>query len=109
MVSDLIFSYVIAPVWLIAVFIVGPLLTLMAVSTAIMVSSRVSDPRVAEQLSAIVILPLLMLIIGQSVGFILVDQRVIIILGVVVAVIDAVLFYFSVKVFQREAILTRWK
>ena len=109
MVSDLIFSYMIAPVWLIAVFIVGPLLTLMAVSTAIMVSSRVSDPRVAEQLSAIVILPLLMLIIGQSVGFILVDQRVIIILGVVVAVIDAVLFYFSVKVFQREAILTRWK
>jgi ABC-2 type transport system permease protein len=74
-----------------------------------MVSSRVSDPRVAEQLSAVVILPLMMLIIGQSVGFILVDQRVILIMAVVVAVVDAVLFYFSVKVFQREAILTRWK
>ena len=50
-----------------------------------------------------------MLIIGQSVGFILIDERVIVIMGVVVAAIDAVLFYFSVKVFQREAILTRWK
>jgi ABC-2 type transport system permease protein len=109
MVSDLIFGYVIAPMWLIAIFIVGPLLTLMAVSTTIMVSSRVSDPRVAEQLSAVVILPLIMLIIGQSVGFILIDQRVIIIMGIVVALIDAVLFYFSVRIFQREVILTRWK
>jgi ABC-2 type transport system permease protein len=109
MVSELIFSYVIAPMWLIAIFVVGPLLTLMAVCTAIMVSSRVTDPRVAEQLSAVVILPLLMLIIGQSVGFILIDQRVIIVMGLVVAVVDVVLFYFSVKIFQREAILTRWK
>ncbi|MCB9422569.1 MAG: ABC transporter permease subunit [Ardenticatenaceae bacterium] len=109
MVSDLIFGYLIAPMWLIAIFIVSPLLTLMAVSAAIMVSSRVSDPRVAEQLSAVVILPLLMLIIGQSVGFILINQMVILIMGVIVAVVDAVLFYFSVKIFQREAILTRWK
>lgn len=109
MVSDLIFSFAIAPMWLIAIFIVSPLLTLMAVSTAIMVSSRVSDPRVAEQLSAVVILPLIMLIIGQSAGFILIDQRVIIIMGIGVALIDAVLFYFSVRVFQREVILTRWK
>jgi ABC-2 type transport system permease protein len=109
MVSGLIFSYVIAPMWLIAIFIVSPLLTLMAVSTAIMVSSRASDPRVAEQLSAVVILPLMMLIIGQSAGFILLDQRAIIIMGLVVVLIDAVLIYFSVKVFQREVILTRWK
>jgi ABC-2 type transport system permease protein len=109
MVSDLIFGYLVAPMWLIAIFVISPLLTLMAVSTAIMVSSRVSDPRVAEQLSAVVILPLLMLIIGQSVGLILIDQRVILIMGVVVAILDAVLFYFSVKIFQREAILTRWK
>jgi ABC-2 type transport system permease protein len=81
----------------------------MAVSTAIMVSSRASDPRVAEQLSAVVILPLMMLIIGQSAGFILLDQRAIIIMGLVVVLIDAVLIYFSVKVFQREVILTRWK
>ncbi len=109
MITDLIFGYLVAPMCLLAIFVVGQLLTLMAVAAAMMVSSRVSDPRVAEQLSAVVILPLLMLIIGQSVGLILIDQRVILIMAVVVAIIDAVLFYFSVKVFQREAILTRWK
>ncbi len=109
MVTETIFGYLVAPMWLIAVFIVGPLLALMAVSAAIMISSRVSDPRVAEQLSAIVVLPLLMLIIGQSVGFILIDRRVIVLMGVVVAVLDAGLLYLSVRVFQRETILTRWK
>ena len=109
MVTETIFGYLVAPMWLMAVFIVGPLLALMAVAAAIMISSRVSDPRVAEQLSTIVVLPLLMLIIGQSVGFILIDQRVVILMGVVVAVLDVGLLYFSVKVFQRESILTRWK
>lgn len=109
MVTKTIFAYLVAPMWLTAVFIVGPLLALMAVASAIMISSRVSDPRVAEQLSAIVVLPLLMLIIGQSVGFILIDQRVIVLMGVIVAVLDAGLLYLAVKVFQRETILTRWK
>jgi ABC-2 type transport system permease protein len=109
MVAPTIFGYLIAPVWLIAVFIVGPLLALMAVAAAIMISSRVTDPRVAEQLSAVVVLPILMLVIGQSVGFILIDRRVVILLGAAVAVLDAGLLYLSVKLFQRETILTRWK
>ncbi len=109
MVTERIFAYLVAPMWLTAVFIVGPLLALMAVAAAIMISSRVSDPRVAEQLSAIVVLPLVMLLIGQSVGFILIDQRVILWMGVIVAALDVGLMYLAVKVFQRETILTRWK
>lgn len=109
MVSREVFAYLVAPVWLMAIFVVSPLLTLLAVSAAIMVSSRVSDPRVAEQMSTVVILPIIMLILGQSVGFILIDQRVILIMGVVVAILDVLLVYLSVKIFQRETILTRWK
>lgn len=109
MVNDIVFAHLIAPEWLLAILVVSPLLTLMSVSVAIMISSRVTDPRVAEQLSAVVILPLILLVIGQSMGFILIDQRVIFIVGAVVALIDAILLYLSIKIFQREAILTRWK
>lgn len=109
MVNDAVFARVVAAEWLIAIFIVSPLLTLLSVSLAMIISSRVTDPRVAEQLSALVILPLMMLVIGQSVGFVLIDQRVIIIIGVVVALLDVFLIYLSVKLFQREVILTRWK
>lgn len=109
MVNDAVFAAALAPLWLIAIFIVGPLLTLLAVSIAIMVSSRVSDPRVAEQLSAVVILPLILLLVGQSVGFILINQQLIIIIAITVALLDIGLLYLSVRLFQRETILTRWK
>jgi ABC-2 type transport system permease protein len=109
LVNDVVFGYMLQPLWLIAIGVVSPLLALMAVSFGLMVSSRVSDPRVAEQVSAVVILPLVLFIVGQSVGLILIDQRTIILMAVIVALIDAVLIYFTVKLFQRETILTRWK
>jgi len=95
--------------WLIAIFIVGPLLTLLSVSAALIVSSRVSDPRVAEQLSALVILPLVLLLVAQSTGLILLDRRAVIVMALVVALLDSALVYLSVRLFQRETILTRWR
>jgi ABC-2 type transport system permease protein len=95
--------------WLIAIFVVGPLLALAAVSVAVMVSSRANDPRVAEQLSMLVILPLLGLFFGQVTGLILVNQRVIIWMAIGMAVLDTGLLYLATQIFQREAILTRWK
>lgn len=109
MVSDSVFSAVVDPMWLLAIFVVGPLLALLAVTFAMIVSSRVSDPRVAEQLSTFVILPLILLIIGQSVGFIIISRQTIVVIGLIVAVLDAVMVYLSVRLFEREVILTRWK
>jgi ABC-2 type transport system permease protein len=95
--------------WLLAIFVVSPLLTILAACSAVIVSSRVTDPRVAEQMSAVVILPLVLLIIGQSVGLILIDRQIMIIIGLVVLALDAILLYLSIRLFQRETILTRWK
>lgn len=95
--------------WLIAIFIVAPLLTLLSTSIAVMVSSRASDPRVAEQLSALVMLPLILLLLGQSLGFVLLDRQLMILIAVGVFVLDIVLVYLAVRLFQRETILTRWR
>jgi len=97
------------PMWLLAVFVVGPLLAVLSVNFAIMVSSRVNDPRVAEQLSAVVILPLLLLFFGQIAGFLIVNRAVILVLAAVLVVVDAILIRLAVRTFQREAILTRWR
>ncbi len=109
LVSDAVFSRLVDPMWFLAIFIVGPLLALLAVCVALLISSRVSDPRAAEQLSALIVLPLLLIVIGQSLGFILIDSRAIMLIGLVVAVLDAVLVMITVQLFQRETILTRWK
>jgi ABC-2 type transport system permease protein len=109
MVSDAVFARALNPLWLVAVFLVSPLLTLFAVTIAVMVSSRVTDPRVAEQLSTLVILPIIFLILGQSVGWLLVDGQLVLLLGGVLLFVNAGLVYLSVKLFEREVILTRWK
>lgn len=107
--ADMVLTYLFAPVWVLAIFVVGPLMTLLSVSVAIMVSSRVTDPRVAEQLSALVILPIILLLVGQSVGWLIVSAELIYLLGGIVLVLDVALGFLTVKTFQRETILTRWK
>jgi len=107
--SPAIFGEFFAAQWLLAILVVAPLLTLLSACVAVIVSSRVSDPRVAEQLSSVVILPLILLVIGQSVGLILINRQIILLMGVVVLVLDAVLLWLAVRLFQRETILTRWK
>ena len=97
------------PLWLTAVFVVGPLLALAAVSAAVMISSRVNDPRVAEQLSALVVLPVLVLFFGTISGFIVLNAQLILWLAAALAVLDAGLIFFATQLFQRETILTRWK
>ncbi len=97
------------PRWLIAILIVGPLMAIMAVNVSIMVSSRVNDPRVAEQLSMVVILPVLAIFFGQLAGLFVVNRQLILVAALVLIVVDAFLVYLAIQVFQRENILTRWK
>jgi len=107
--TEMLFDFVLAPVWLLAIFVVGPLLSFLGVSVAIIVSSRVTDPRTAEQLAGVVVLPVILLLVGQSMGFIVISRELIYLLGGVVLVLDIVLGYLMFKSFQREVILTQWK
>jgi ABC-2 type transport system permease protein len=95
--------------WLIAIFLVGPLLALLAVTFSLMVSSRVNDPRVAEQISMIVIIPVLGGFFGQVAGLFFLNQQLILAVAVIMILVDAVMLYLATRTFQRESILTRWR
>jgi len=97
------------PMWLLAVFGGGPLLALLSVSVALMVSSRVNDPRVAEQLTGVVAVPILMLVFGQVSGLLVLDRSLVALFLLSLAVLDVALLFLTVRVFDRENILTRWK
>ena len=107
--NPLVLKALLDPMWLIAVVIVGPLMALMAVNASIMISSRVTDPRVAEQLSMVVIVPVLALFFGQISGLFIINSTLILLIAVILVLVDILLVYMAVKVFQRENILTRWK
>jgi ABC-2 type transport system permease protein len=94
---------------LLAVFAVGPLLAFLAVTFALMVSSRVNDPRVAEQVSMVIIIPVIAGFFGQISGLFILNKEIITITALVMLVLDGGMFYLATKVFQRESILTRWR
>jgi len=95
--------------WLIAIFIVGPLLAILAVAFSLMVSSRVNDPRVAEQISMVMILPVLGGFFGQVAGLFILNKEIISVVAIVMLALDVLMVYLATRVFQREQILTRWK
>lgn len=98
-----------SPTWLLAIFVVGPLVSVLAVNFALIVSSRVSDPRVAEQISGVLIVPLIALVFAQLAGFIIVNLQLMLGVILVLFIIDTALIYVGARLFQRETILTRWK
>ena len=95
--------------WLIAIFIVGPLMAIMSIDVSIIVSSRVNDPRVAEQLSMVVIVPLLAIFFAQIGGLIVINSKLVLGIAGGLVFLDCILVYLAVRLFQRETILTRWK
>lgn len=95
--------------WLIAILLVGPLLALLTSTFSLMVSSRVNDPRVAEQISMVIIVPVLGGFFGQVAGLFVLNGSVISVVAVVMLALNILMMYLASQVFQRESILTRWK
>ncbi len=98
-----------SPTWLLAIFVVGPLISVLAVNFALIVSSRVSDPRVAEQISGVLVVPLIALVFAQVAGLIILNLQVMLGAILLLLVVDAALIYTGARLFQRETILTKWK
>ena len=107
--SQAVVGALLRPMWLLAVFLVGPLMAVMSVNFSLMVSSRVNDPRVAEQFSALVILPVVGAFMAQMLGVLLLDETLVILFGAIILVLDFILIYLAIRLFERENILTRWK
>jgi ABC-2 type transport system permease protein len=90
-------------------FLVGPLSALAALQLAVCVSSRVNDARAAQQIGALVILPLAGALVAQLTGALMFTVPVILGVSLVLAVGNVVLMMIAIRLFDRESILTRWK
>lgn len=108
-VSDRVFWIFVDPMWLVALLVLAPLLTVLAVSASIIVSSRASDPAAAQQVGGLVVIPLVLLLISTLSGLVQLSGLVFWATAAVVAAIDVVLLRLGVRLFSRESILTRWK
>jgi len=108
-VSRAVIGYIAGPTWLLAILVGGPLMAIAAVNFALFVSSRVNDPRAAEQISALLIIPILGLIFAQIAGLIIINIFVMLSFLGGMILVDIGMIYLGTTIFQRENILTRWK
>jgi ABC-2 type transport system permease protein len=92
------------------VFIMGPLAALLGLQLAVCASSRVNDPRSAQQLGAlIIVLPIVALQIAQFIGGVVLTAGMILAIALLLCAGNAVLMSIAIRLFDRESILTRWK
>ena len=108
-VTDRVREIVVTPGWILAVLVDTPLLALIGVALIVVLSSRVNDPRTAQQISAVLVVPVLGLLFGQLAGVIVLGPALALGIGVILAIIAAVALWFATQLFQREVILTRWR
>jgi len=98
-----------APRWILAIIILVPLLTLLSVNLGILISTRVNDVRVAQQIGGLVVVPVVGLGIAQVTGRVVLNSESFIQTAVILIVLDVVVFLLARLAFQRENILVRWR
>jgi ABC-type Na+ efflux pump permease subunit len=95
--------------WLFGTLILSPLLALFGNAMAVVVSSRVLDPRAAQNLAATTVVPLLALLAFQLAGRIALGPRFYFALAAGAVVADAALIAIASRLFDRERLLTSWR
>ena len=89
--------------------VVGPSTALVALQSAIVISSRVNDPRTAQQFGVLIIVPVSFVVVGQFMGRIWLSTTALALVGLGAFGVWILLMLVSVVIFDREAILTRWR
>ena len=105
-------GYYFFPNWnsILLLFVMVPLAALLSVEWNVIISSRASDVRIAQQFGALAVIPLGVIYVAGEIN--LIDLGItnnLLIIAAILLVIDVVLFYLARATFRREEILTRWK
>jgi len=95
--------------WFLLIFLMTPALSLASIGLTVLISSRVRGFKEAQQISVVLIIPIIGLFIGQGTGALTLGPPVILALTALLAFFDLLIFRFSVLLFKREKVLTTWK
>jgi ABC-2 type transport system permease protein len=94
---------------LVLTVLVSPVAALLSLQAAIVVSSRVNDARTAQQFGVLIILPLGGILVAQFTGSLWLSATVLAFIALGLFGIWMLLTLFSIAMFERESILTKWR
>jgi ABC-2 type transport system permease protein len=94
--------------WILSILFLAPTACLMSILASVLVSSKVTDVRAAQQVGGFVVMPVIILMIAVLSGAILLSPLMIFIVAGIYLAIDLALFFFTKAIFNREDILINW-
>jgi ABC-2 type transport system permease protein len=104
-------GYLYFPNWsmVVLLFVAIPLACLCGVEANVIISSRVSDVRTAQQYGSLLAIPFGGLYVLGETKLVTLESTTNLEISLVLLVADLLLLWLSRAIFQREEILTRWK
>src|SRR5712692_8521189 len=93
------------PDWLISALLLVPLMALLAASIAALISTRVATYRSAYQLNGLIVLPIILTLVPQTVVLFLFTPRALLFIATFFLFVDACLVWLGLQLFDRERIL----
>ncbi len=103
-------GYYYYPNWHIAaILLVAPLAALFSVEVNVIISSRMTDVRSAQQTGGLLMLPFIGIYLASEIGLFPLNDTNLVILAGVLAIVSVAMFLVAKGTFHREEILTRWR
>jgi ABC-2 type transport system permease protein len=96
-------------VFLIGVYLLAPLICIFSILCNVIVSSRVSDVRSAQQIGSLVILPFIAMLVMILLGAASLNIGTMLLFASMVVLADILVMFIALRTFRREEILVKWK
>ena len=93
------------PDWLFSALVMVPLMAILSSGVAALISSRVSSFRAAYQLNGLLVLPVILFLIPQTILLFLITPAALVYIAAVILVVDVLLIAAALAIFDRERIL----
>ena len=94
-------------IWIILIFGLAPTVALAGIGLTIIISARVKGFREAQQISVILLIPILILVFGQVSGAIIFGPEVLAALIGAFVGVDLLIFRIGVRLFRRDEVLSK--
>jgi ABC-type Na+ efflux pump permease subunit len=95
------------PLWLLLAFWVGPAAAAFGLGVTVIASSRVNTFQEAYQIGSLVVLPVVLLVVGQAAGAFILSNWLVALLGLVLWVLNVIIFMIAAATFRRTALMAR--
>lgn len=93
--------------WIVMVVLVAPAAAGLGLAAMVLVSSRVRTFQEASQLGGLVVIPIVLLMLGQFAGAMYFSVQAVIVIGLILWILDIALLWYGARTFNRSELIAQ--